>query len=151
MQNIASVNGIRQARIAVMKLGYVLLFCIGLAEAFLLVPTEERNIVKRLFTDNGGMWGDWHPPQFCAEGAYATGYTMKIEDNQHGHDDTSLNAILLRCRFLHKGSDAGVIVSGEGPWGVWLPWTECSHGRNQTFSFLTSFQLQVEPNQAKRR
>ncbi|KAK3606746.1 hypothetical protein CHS0354_036543 [Potamilus streckersoni] len=131
-----------------MNLLYVYLFCIGLVvEALILFSNEERKIVKVLLADNGGSWGEWHPPRFCAEGAYATGYTMKIEDDQHGHDDTSLNAILLRCRFLHKGSDAGVIESGEGPWGVWLQWTECSHGINQTFSFLTSFNLQVEPYQ----
>lgn len=37
-----------------------------------------RRVVKTLSVSNGGEFGQWGPPHYCADGAYATGYNMKV-------------------------------------------------------------------------
>ncbi|KAL3837147.1 hypothetical protein ACJMK2_022525 [Sinanodonta woodiana] len=66
-----------------------------------LRPIYPRNVVRNLIVNNGGKWGDWHDPDFCAEGSFAVGYNMKIEPRPHRGDGTGLNAILLRCESVN--------------------------------------------------
>ena len=53
-------------------------FTICVIDAFLIVHDAPRKVVKVLNVDNGGRWGDWHGPHFCADGTYAVGYNMKV-------------------------------------------------------------------------
>ncbi|XP_071162934.1 vitelline membrane outer layer protein 1-like isoform X1 [Mytilus edulis] len=126
---------------------FILCYVFHSSYAFLNLPDVPRQHIKTIGVSNGGWWGDWHPPHFCADGFFATGYNMKIEGNQHGHDDTSLNAILLRCMGFdnHYG---GTIESGEGSYGDWIGWTDCEKfGVHKNQTYLTSFSLQVEGDQ----
>ncbi|XP_071166121.1 vitelline membrane outer layer protein 1-like [Mytilus edulis] len=122
----------------------VLLLCLN--EGFLIDHDAPRKVVKVLTAGNGGHWGEWHPPHYCAEGAYAVGFNLKIESYQQGLDDTALNAILLKCETLDGPHYAGYIESGEGQWGSWIGEKQCQNV-NQTRLFLNAFSLQVEPNQ----
>ena len=65
---------------ATVKLVLILIGAISIASAFLLVHDAPRKVVKVLTVDNGGRWGDWHGPHFCAAGTYAVGYNMKVSD-----------------------------------------------------------------------
>ena len=51
---------------------------VSLANAFMLIHDNRRNVVKTLSVDNGAGWGVWHAPAFCAEGSYAVRYYMKV-------------------------------------------------------------------------
>ena len=55
---------------------FAITICSG--NGFLLVHDAPRKVVKVLTVDNGGQWGDWHGPHFCADGTYAVGYNMKV-------------------------------------------------------------------------
>ncbi|KAL3881305.1 hypothetical protein ACJMK2_027758 [Sinanodonta woodiana] len=123
----------------------IFLSLVVFGDAFLLIPNAPRSAVKILAVSNGGPWGSWYQPQYCPNGSYAVGYNMKIQQNQHEHDDTSLNAISLRCQPLNVYRDVGDITSEEGGWGSWENWRMCPNYDHQTF--LTSFVLQVEVNQ----
>ncbi|KAK3576978.1 hypothetical protein CHS0354_005981 [Potamilus streckersoni] len=114
---------------------------------FIVVNDAPRNVVKILTVANGGQWGDWHGPHFCADGSFAVGYNMKIELNQNAGDDSGLNAILLQCEFVEGSRYGGQVGSGEGTWGNWMGWTRCDNQAG-AHDFLTSFSLQVEPSQA---
>ena len=37
-----------------------------------------RKVESILTVTNGGPYGDWHDPHFCAEGTYAVGYNMRV-------------------------------------------------------------------------
>ncbi|KAL3881708.1 hypothetical protein ACJMK2_028109 [Sinanodonta woodiana] len=111
-----------------------------------LLQIVPRNVVRTLTVDNGAQWGDWHFPDFCAEGSFAVGYNQKIEPNQHSGDDTSLNAILLQCESVNGSLFGGQVRSGEGSYGDWTGWSGCNKQAG-THDFLTSFSLQVEPKQ----
>ena len=65
------------------------LTAISVSYGYLLVHDAPRKVVKVLTVDNGGRWGDWHGPHFCAAGTYAVGYNMKVR-------------ILLSCWSLQK-------------------------------------------------
>lgn len=57
------------------------LVTIYMNSAFILVHDAPRKVVKVLTVNNGGKWGDWHGPHFCADGTYAVGYNMKVQYN----------------------------------------------------------------------
>ncbi|KAK3596433.1 hypothetical protein CHS0354_033396 [Potamilus streckersoni] len=105
-----------------------------------------RNVVRILSVDNGGQWGDWHEPDFCADGTFASGYKMKIEPPQGNGDDTALNAITLQCEDAKKSMYGGQVRSGSGYWGDWSGFSTCKF-QTGTQDFLTAFSLQVEPPQ----
>lgn len=52
-------------------------FAITTCKGFILLQNAPRKVVKILTVNNGGGWGSWHGPQFCADGTYAVGYNMK--------------------------------------------------------------------------
>ncbi|WAQ93843.1 VMO1-like protein [Mya arenaria] len=110
--------------------------------AFVLVHQAPRNVTKVLTVDNGGQWGTWRDPHFCAEGAFAVGYDMKIESDS-ASDDTGMNGIRLECHFKSNGHFGGTVESGVAPSGDWLGLTRCDSGLGVEH-FLVSFSLQVE-------
>jgi Vitelline membrane outer layer protein I (VOMI) len=91
---------------------------------------------------NGGPWGNelsgW---RYCPPGTWVTGYKMRVEQSQGRGDDTGLNAVSLRCRD-RNWQNRGLVEPGSGFWGDWSSEVSCSPG-----SFVTHFQLQVEPSQ----
>ncbi|XP_076099033.1 vitelline membrane outer layer protein 1-like [Mytilus galloprovincialis] len=124
-------------------LTFSFIFC---CESILLINDSPRKVIQILQVDNGGDWGDWNPPQYCAEGHYAIGYNMKMEAPQGSSDDTELNSILLKCESA-VGQYGRYKPSGEGAWGGWVGETLCNKAGSQMF--LTSFTLQVETNQGR--
>ncbi|MEE6505925.1 hypothetical protein FKM82_007391 [Ascaphus truei] len=89
---------------------------------------------------NGGRWGNWGQVQSCPNGFRAKGFSLKVEGNQRGGDDTALNGIRLHC-VSRNNIDENVIQSAEGSWGSWTSTFWC---RN---SHLISFSLRVESPQ----
>ncbi|XP_052068553.1 vitelline membrane outer layer protein 1 homolog [Mytilus californianus] len=105
----------------------------------------QRILKEVLSVANGGTWGPWSGPEFCAEGYYATGYSLKIEEKQGKGDDTALNAIRLKCRKGNNSpSTGGTISAQEGRWGQWSETTDCPLGEQ-----LVGFRLQVEAKQGR--
>ncbi|XP_016848149.2 vitelline membrane outer layer protein 1 [Anolis carolinensis] len=97
---------------------------------------DARKYYKILTVTNGGQWGEWAKPSFCAEG-YVKGFALKVEPYQGSlawNDDTGLNGIRLYC------DDDKKITSKVGEWGSWTKAVYCPKGH------LTSFSLQVEPS-----
>ncbi|KAL3881967.1 hypothetical protein ACJMK2_028349 [Sinanodonta woodiana] len=124
----------------------LLLFARMYVEAFIVQQgSREQDAVQALIVHNGEWWGTWHRPEFCPKGSFANGYSMKIEWDQNGGDDTSLNSIKLRCIF-EDGSFAGEVASGQGPWGTWHSLHICPSIPGE-LNLLTSFVLKVEPDQ----
>ena len=76
---------------------------------------------------------------------------FKIEGNQFTGDDTSLDAIKLRCGDLHGNGYIADIESDEGDWGQWTALISCkTHaGVDASHDFITAFQLQVEGDQVR--
>ncbi|XP_052068554.1 vitelline membrane outer layer protein 1 homolog [Mytilus californianus] len=105
----------------------------------------QRTITKVLWVNNGGPWGTWSRPEFCAKGYFASGFSLKIEGRQGKGDDTALNAIRLKCR---KGNNSpntgGTIWAHEGRWGQWSRTMNCPSGKR-----FVGFRLQVEARQGK--
>jgi len=50
----------------------------NLVNGFLLVHNVPRNVTRTLRVSNGGDYGEWGQPHFCAEGSYAVAYDMKV-------------------------------------------------------------------------
>eukprot|EP01084_Bolivina_argentea_P025113 46724_1 len=76
------------------------------------------NSIKILCTDeseketyNAGPWGDWGTMAQCGSGSVVCGMNQKIE--KKGGDDTSLNAVSLRCCDNTK-----VFSDGNGYWDL---------------------------------
>ncbi|KAG7317956.1 hypothetical protein KOW79_018991 [Hemibagrus wyckioides] len=100
-----------------------------------------RNYTSILSVPNGEQFGIWMWSELCPENFYATGFSLRIEPNQYGSDDTALNGIRLYCvqnedrRFLYS------VESHTGHFGEWTEPQWCPSGT------LSSFQLRVEPHQ----
>ncbi|CAG2218437.1 unnamed protein product [Mytilus edulis] len=77
-------------------------------------------------------------------GYFAVGFNVKVEPKSSAGifaDNTALNSILLRCQ------DGSSITSGEGAFGHWQAEAGCGYNKDGNPNFLTSFDLQVEPDQ----
>ncbi|XP_060556068.1 vitelline membrane outer layer protein 1-like [Ruditapes philippinarum] len=108
--------------------------------------TTNRTVVKELTVGNGGNYGYWTDPEFCPRGSFASGYNMKIEDNQFAGDDTALNAIKLICTDKSGHPTGNGITSGQGSFGDWGKTETCNQPYHSA-NFLTAFTLQVEKPQ----
>ncbi|XP_027013405.1 vitelline membrane outer layer protein 1-like [Tachysurus fulvidraco] len=101
----------------------------------------SRNYTSILSVPNGEQFGSWTWSELCPEKFYATGFSLRIEPNQYGSDDTALNGIRLFCvqnedrRFIYS------VESHTGHFGEWSDPQWCPSGT------LSSFQLRVEPHQ----
>ena len=49
--------------------------------SFIVVHNAPRKVTKILSISNGGPYGDWEAPHFCADGSYAVGFDMKVFDD----------------------------------------------------------------------
>ena len=84
-----------------------------------------------------GLWGSWGPLMYCGGSmnkGYAVEYSLQIEDNQGGRDDTGLNSMCLKC------STGDTICSKKGFWGRWHSSTKCEGG-------FDSYKFKFEKNQ----
>ncbi|XP_036395738.1 vitelline membrane outer layer protein 1 homolog [Megalops cyprinoides] len=100
-----------------------------------------RNYSSVLTVQNGEQFGNWTWPEMCPEGFYAVGFSLRVEPNQYGLDDTALNGIRLYCSQPGDRSFLYTIESHTGYFGDWSDPQWCPTG------VLTSFQLRVEPHQ----
>ncbi|CAI9162930.1 unnamed protein product [Rangifer tarandus platyrhynchus] len=89
---------------------------------------------------NGAPWGDWAWPEMCADGFFASGFSLKVEPRQGiPGDDTALNGIRLHCTRGQVDLNAHVVESQSGRWGRWSESLWCPVG-----GFLVAFSLRVE-------
>ncbi|KAL8168572.1 UNVERIFIED_CONTAM: hypothetical protein K2H54_003107 [Gekko kuhli] len=92
-------------------------------------PPKDKQVIR---VGNGGPWGIWGRPEFCPEGACATGFKLQVHSPANGTDRTGVNGIKLRC------SDMSTITSTVGPWGAWTTTRLCPSG------YLDSFALRMQ-------
>ncbi|KAH3697635.1 vitelline membrane outer layer protein 1-like [Dreissena polymorpha] len=111
-----------------------------------LLPGEFRKVVATLHASNGGGFGSWAEPQYCARSTYAVGYKIKVEQSQGNHDDTALNGISLVCAHL-DGTFGGDITSGVGNFGSWYNPVYCPHDDIEYVQIMVQFNFRVEPSQ----
>uniref|UniRef100_A0A8C6NM67 Vitelline membrane outer layer 1 homolog n=1 Tax=Nothobranchius furzeri TaxID=105023 RepID=A0A8C6NM67_NOTFU len=102
---------------------------------------NSRQYRSVLTVSNGEQFGNWTWPEMCPENFFAVGFSVRVESNQYGGDDTALNGIRLICakdgsrNFLfHQFS---FLLSSFGEW---------SHPQYCPTGTLTSFQMRVEPH-----
>ncbi|XP_045623447.1 vitelline membrane outer layer protein 1 homolog [Procambarus clarkii] len=96
----------------------LLLLCVvvGLATS---IHGQEGNPDDYIHTLGATIWGFWGQTESCANGSYAYGFEIKVED-EHGllEDDTSVNAIQLFCR-TPEGVNTGEVTSSTMSFGSW--------------------------------
>ncbi|XP_003965780.2 vitelline membrane outer layer protein 1 isoform X1 [Takifugu rubripes] len=102
---------------------------------------NSRSYKSILSVTNGEKFGDWTWPEMCPETFYAVGFSLRVESNQFGMDDTALNGIRLICAQDGDRSFLYSIESHTGYFGEWSHSMYCPSG------YLTSFQIRVEPHQ----
>ena len=98
----------------------------------------------------GSSWGSWGDPQFCPEGAFATGFKLKVESECGTFcDDTALNGISLICESK-SGTDMGTASSKVGLWGTWQNSLLCGYD-GQLPRFLRGVQFRSEKETKKEK
>ncbi|XP_033836381.1 vitelline membrane outer layer protein 1 homolog [Periophthalmus magnuspinnatus] len=102
---------------------------------------NSRSYSSILTVTNGEQFGNWTWPEMCPENFFAVGFSVRVESNQYGSDDTALNGIRLICAKDESRSFLYTVESHAGYFGDWSAPQYCPTG------VLTSFQLRVEPHQ----
>ncbi|XP_074540190.1 vitelline membrane outer layer protein 1-like [Halichoeres trimaculatus] len=102
---------------------------------------NSRQYRSVLTVSNGEKFGNWTWPEMCPDGFYAVGFSLRVESNQYGSDDTALNGIRLICAKDDSRDFLYSIESHTGYFGDWSSPQYCPSG------VLTSFQLRVESHQ----
>ncbi|XP_017573115.1 vitelline membrane outer layer protein 1-like [Pygocentrus nattereri] len=100
-----------------------------------------RSYASMLTVPNGEQFGLWTWPEMCPQNFFAVGFSLRVEPNQYGGDDTALNGIRLFCSQNGDRSYLYTVESNTGHFGEWTDTHWCPNG------VLTSFQLRVEPHQ----
>ncbi|KAM9450371.1 vitelline membrane outer layer protein 1-like isoform 1-T2 [Clarias gariepinus] len=101
----------------------------------------ERPYRSKIAVSNGGTLGSWGPREMCPFGTYATGFSLKVEEELND-DNTALNGISLYCSGSPLSSQPeSTVESDEGSWGNWTEEIYCDYG------VLIAFQLCVEGSQ----
>uniref|UniRef100_A0A8C6TAQ7 Vitelline membrane outer layer protein 1 homolog n=2 Tax=Neogobius melanostomus TaxID=47308 RepID=A0A8C6TAQ7_9GOBI len=102
---------------------------------------NSRSYSSLLTVTNGERFGSWTWPETCPENFFAVGFSVRVESNQYGADDTALNGVRLICAKDESRSFLYTIESHSGYFGDWSTTQYCPAG------VLSSFQLRVEPHQ----
>ncbi|CAL8247677.1 unnamed protein product [Lota lota] len=102
---------------------------------------NDRKYSSVISVPNGEQFGNWTWPEMCPETFFAVGFSIRVESNQYGLDDTALNGVRLICARDKDRSFLYSIESHVGFYGEWSQPQYCPRG------VLTSFQLRVEPHQ----
>merc|ERR1712212_805757 len=68
-----------------------------------------------LTVTNGEQFGNWTWPEMCPDGFFAVGFSLRVESEQYGLDDTALNGIRLICA---KDTDKSFLYSIESHTGA---------------------------------
>ncbi|CAL1612274.1 unnamed protein product [Knipowitschia caucasica] len=102
---------------------------------------NSRSYQSMLTVTNGEQFGNWTWPEMCPENFFAVGFSVRVESNQYGADDTALNGVRLICAKDDTRNFLYTVESHTGFFGDWSPPQYCPSG------VLTSFQLRVEPHQ----
>uniref|UniRef100_A0A3Q2V6G7 Vitelline membrane outer layer 1 homolog b n=4 Tax=Haplochromini TaxID=319058 RepID=A0A3Q2V6G7_HAPBU len=105
------------------------------------VAFNSREYKSLLTVSNGERFGTWTWPEMCPESFFAVGFSVRVESNQYGSDDTALNGIRLVCAKDGNRNFLYTIESHTGYFGDWSQPQYCPSG------VLTSFQISVEPHQ----
>ncbi|XP_028835258.1 vitelline membrane outer layer protein 1 homolog [Denticeps clupeoides] len=105
------------------------------------VKFNSRAYTSMLTANNGGEFGNWTWPEMCPDEFFAVGFSLRVEGNQYGLDDTALNGIRLICGKKEDRSFLYTVESHTGYYGEWTETQWCPSG------VLKSFQLRVEPSQ----
>ncbi|XP_020496088.1 vitelline membrane outer layer protein 1 [Labrus bergylta] len=99
---------------------------------------NSREYRSLLTVSNGEQFGNWTWPEMCPKDFFAVGFSLRVESNQYGADDTALNGIRLICAKDDSRSFLYSVESHTGYFGEWSSPQYCPSG------VLTSFQLRVE-------
>ncbi|KAM8826032.1 vitelline membrane outer layer protein 1 homolog [Synchiropus picturatus] len=102
---------------------------------------NNRKYRSLLSVSNGEQFGGWTWPEMCPANFFAVGFSVRVEGNQYGIDDTALNGVRLICAEDESRTHLYTIESHTGYFGEW------SHPQYCPSGVLTSFQLRVEPHQ----
>uniref|UniRef100_A0A3B4XC94 Vitelline membrane outer layer 1 homolog n=1 Tax=Seriola lalandi dorsalis TaxID=1841481 RepID=A0A3B4XC94_SERLL len=105
------------------------------------VAFNNREYESVLTVTNGEQFGNWTWAEMCPDKFFAVGFSIRVEPNQYGSDDTGLNGIRLICSKDERRSFLYSIESHTGYFGDWSQPQYCPSG------VLTSFQIRVEPYQ----
>ncbi|XP_026868077.2 vitelline membrane outer layer protein 1 homolog [Electrophorus electricus] len=98
----------------------------------------SRPYSSLLTVPNGEQFGLWTWPEMCPDNFFAVGFSLRVETNQYGGDDTALNGIRLFCGQNGDRSFLYTVESNTGYFGEWTDPQWCPSGT------LVSFQLRVE-------
>jgi len=79
-------------------------------------------------------WGDCYNYEYCKDGEYAIGFSVKIEDDNCHGDCTALNGVTFYCG-KPGGTPTSVITSGQQKWGSWQNPKFCVN------SYIYAFQM----------
>eukprot|EP01084_Bolivina_argentea_P238828 401275_1 len=91
---------------------------------------------------NDGAWGNWDYQKYCNTDSFARGFTIKVEANQGGGDDTAANAIRLLCGDSSTATTYEEIsLNNEGAWGSWSSNIVCPSG------YIVAFDQKYEVSQ----
>ncbi|XP_037532636.1 vitelline membrane outer layer protein 1 homolog [Nematolebias whitei] len=102
---------------------------------------NSRKVRSEMTVTNGERFGNWTWPEMCPDHFFAVGFSVRVETNQYGADDTALNGIRLFCAKDGNRNFLYYVESHTGHFGEW------SHPQYCPSGVLTSFQIRVEPHQ----
>ncbi|XP_013888545.1 vitelline membrane outer layer protein 1 homolog [Austrofundulus limnaeus] len=102
---------------------------------------SSRKVRSVMTVTNGERFGTWTWPEMCPDQFFAVGFSVRVETNQYGADDTALNGIRLFCAKDGNRNFLYYVESHTGHFGEW------SHPQYCPSGVLTSFQMRVEPHQ----
>ncbi|XP_066965354.1 vitelline membrane outer layer protein 1 homolog isoform X2 [Macrobrachium rosenbergii] len=114
-------------------IGLLILFTVAVSASEAYKPDD---FIHALGASHFGYWG---LTEACPNGSYASAFEIKLEPEQGAFDDdTSVNAIRLRCS-TPDGTSVGDVTSDSMNRGSWTGVRACPQG-----SFLKGYQLKSE-------
>uniref|UniRef100_A0A8C6UIJ2 Vitelline membrane outer layer protein 1 homolog n=1 Tax=Neogobius melanostomus TaxID=47308 RepID=A0A8C6UIJ2_9GOBI len=95
---------------------------------------NSRSYSSLLTVTNGERFGSWTWTESCPENYFAIGFSIRVESNQHGGDDTAMNGVRLFCAKDESRSLLYTIESHYGYFGDWTAPQYCPTGFSAPFS-----------------